>query len=160
MAIVKNPKELCYREYIGKFRVLCLDYGDERIGIALSDLNWIIASPIKVLKSHGVYPGIFQLIAEHSVGIIVVGAPKSLSGGSFGKQFIKVGKFTEKLDELISEKNIDVCIVYWDERLSTVAANRFLSESELSPLKKKKSIDKVAASFILQGFLDYMNFNS
>ena len=156
--IVSDPKELCYIDYIGKCRVLCLDYGDKRVGVAISDINWRIASPLKVLESHGVYSDLFKLISEYSIGIVVVGAPKALNGGDSGKQFEKVKKFVEKLDELSNSKSLDIKIIYWDERLSSVAANRFLNESEMSISRKKKNIDKVAASFILQGFLDYIEY--
>lgn len=156
--IVFDSKELCYTDYIGKCRVLSIDYGDKRVGVAVSDINWRIASPLKVLESHGVYNELFQLILDYSIGIVVVGAPKALNGGESGKQFEKVKKFVEKLEELSVSKSLDIKIIYWDERLSSVAANRFLDESEMSISRKKKNIDKVAASFILQGFLDYVDF--
>lgn len=154
--IIDDPKELCYPDFIGKGRALCLDYGDKRIGVAVSDIDWIIASPLKVLQSHGCYPDIIKLVSDYSVEILVIGAPKPLSGGTSGKQFEKVKKFVTKLDEIFDS---NIKIIYWDERLSSVAANRFLEESEMTLSNRKKNIDKVAASFILQGFLGYVTFH-
>ncbi len=154
--ILSDPRELSISELKGHCRVLCLDYGDKRIGVAISDINWIIASPLKVLASHGVLKELIQTIDEQNVGVLVVGAPKSLSGGNSGKQFEKVKKFANKLDELLPNKKI----LFFDERLSSVAAKRFLDEAEMTRSKQKKTIDKVAASFFLQGFLDSLNYNS
>ena len=148
--ILNDPKELCCSELKGKCRVLCLDYGDKRIGLAISDINWMIASPLKVLESHGVVKDLLKVANENNAGVVVVGAPKALNGGDSGKQLEKVKKFVEKLNELLPEK----IILFWDERLSSVAATRFLDEAEMSLTKRKKTIDKVAASFILQGMLD------
>ena len=149
--ILNDPNELCYESLRGKCRVLCLDYGDKRIGLAISDINWMIASPLKVLESHGVVKDLLKVANENNAGVVVVGAPKALNGGDSGKQLEKVKKFVEKLNELLPEK----IILFWDERLSSVAATRFLDEAKISLSQKKKNIDKVAASFILQGVLDF-----
>ena len=151
--IINDPNELCHKTLKGNCRVLCLDYGDKRVGVAISDINWMIASPFKVLESHGVYKDLLKLIEENNIGVIVVGAPRALNGGGSGKQFEKVKKFVEKLNELLPEK----LILFWDERLSSVAATRFLDEAGMNLAQKKKNIDKVAASFILQGVLNYFD---
>ncbi|MDR3224427.1 MAG: Holliday junction resolvase RuvX [Holosporales bacterium] len=134
--------------------MICLDYGDKRIGVAVSDIDWQIASPLVVLQSHGCFNGIFEIINEYCVLVVVVGLPISLGGKERGAQLEKVKKFIEKLNELIEKKNIDVVIYSVDERFSTVAANRILENSGLSRTAKKRHVDKVAASFILQGVLD------
>ena len=152
--IIQEKNELFRSDYIGKRRALCLDYGDKRIGVAVSDIGWDIASPLIVLESNGVFQKLSKILNDYSIGIIIVGAPHSLSGANSGKQYEKVKKFTEKLEKI--ENNID--ILYWDERLSSVAATRILVEAEMTHSNKKKNIDKIAASFILQGFLDYMRY--
>lgn len=155
--LIPDIKELNACDLIGKQRALCIDYGNKRVGIAISDISWKIASPFKVLESHGVFFNLFKIIEEYSVGLVVIGAPLSLNGGESGAQHEKVKKFTEKLISLIEEKNLKIDVIFWDERLSSVAANRFLSESEMTFSSKRKNIDKVAASFILQGLLDYLD---
>jgi len=154
--IIDDPKELCYSDYIGHGRVLCFDYGDKRIGLAISDINWQISSPLKTLPSHGIFNNIFNIFKDYGVNVIIVGAPRTLSGVSSGKQFEKVKKFTLKLEELIKKRELNLNIIYWDERFSSVAVNRYFDESKMSVLKRKNNIDKVAASFILQGFLDFV----
>jgi putative Holliday junction resolvase len=99
---------------------------------------------------------LFKIISEQSVKIIVVGAPIALNGGSSGKQFEKVKRFSERFNILLDQNLLDVKILYWDERLSTVAANKILTEANMTFANKRKNIDKVAASFILQGFLNYV----
>lgn len=156
--IIDNPKELCYSNYIGFSRALCFDYGDKRIGVAISDINWLIASPFKILPSHGIFNDVFNIFKEYEVKFIVIGAPKTLSGIAAGKQFEKVKKFSLKLEQLIKEKDLDIKIIYWDERFSSVAVSHYFDEAELSLSKRKNNVDKVAASFILQGFLDFVRF--
>lgn len=153
--IIDNPKELCYSEYISNGRVLCFDYGDKRIGLAISDINWLIASPLKTLSSHGIFNYVFDIFKEYDINTVLIGAPRTLSGISAGKQFEKVKKFVLKLEELIGEYKFNLNIIYWDERFSSVAVNRYFDEAEMSVSKRKNNIDKVAASFILQGFLDF-----
>lgn len=151
--ILSNIDELSFVTLVGKCRALCLDYGNKRVGVAVSDINWRIASPLKVFESHGVYSNILKVVSEYAAGVVVVGSPVSLNGGNSGTQLEKVKKFVTKLEQLLPP---DISIVYWDERLSSVAASRFLVEAEMSISQKKKNIDKVAASFILHGFLDYV----
>ncbi|MDR0744410.1 MAG: Holliday junction resolvase RuvX [Holosporales bacterium] len=152
--LILDEKVLCYDKYVGS-RALCIDYGDKRIGIAISDITWQISSPFKVLESSGVFHNLFKIIQDNSVGLIVVGLPKALNGGSAGKQREKVEKFTNKLISLIAKNKIDLDVIYWDERLSTVAAQKIVKQLELH---HNKNIDKLAASFILQGFLDCKNY--
>ncbi len=153
--IIDSPKELCYSDYISNGRALCFDYGDKRIGLAISDINWQIASPFKTLSSHGIFNYVFDIFKEYDVNTVIIGAPRTLSGISAGKQFEKVKKFALKLEELIEKYKLNLNIIYWDERFSSVAFNRYFDEAEMSVSKRKNNIDKVAASFILQGFLDF-----
>ena len=148
--MIIDAEELCIPYLIGRGRVLCIDYGDMRVGLALSDINWIISSPYSVAESHGIYPILNEIISEKSVVLIVVGFPHSLNGGCNGKQLEKVKKFVKKLETLT-----ETTITYWDERLSTVSASHFLDEANIRNRNKKVYIDKIAASLILTGFLDY-----
>ena len=158
--IVEKLEELCLSDYVKKGRVLCFDYGDKRIGVAISDINWMIASPFKIFPSHGIFNHIFEVFTEYAIKLIVVGMPKTLKGEKGGAQLEKIQKFVAKLNDLITEKGLDIKIIYWDERFSSVAANRYLEEAEMNLSKRKQNLDKVAASFILDGFLRYAEFSN
>ncbi len=151
--MIVDARELCIGDLKGQCRALCVDYGDKRVGIAISDINWVIASPMVVLESHRVYQRLLQLVDEYKVGVVVVGVPKALNGGATGKQLEKVHKFVTKLNEL--SRNLR--IVLWDERQSTNGAIRVLESAEVAKSKYKTKIDKIAACFILEGFLGYCN---
>lgn len=152
--MILNTKDIDVKKYVGNGRVLCLDYGDKRIGVAVSDINWAISSPLVVLESKGVYSKIFDIIKKYNAQLILVGAPVSLCGGEGGKQYEKVKKFVEKLLSLM-----EIDVLFWDERLSTCGAMRYIEEIGINNSGKKKIIDKLAASFILEGFLNYTKFN-
>ena len=132
-------------------RVLGLDIGEKRIGVALSDPEGIVAIALTVIERKSEDTDLEQLIAlarENEVELIVVGLPRSLDGG-LGKQAQAVQAFTESLVGCT-----ELPVVTWDERLSTVAAERMLIEAGVKREKRKKSLDSVAAAFILQGYLD------
>ena len=131
-----------------------LDIGDKRIGIAISDGQGQIASPRDTIQRDGQGKDIAQLIeiAENeNVDEILVGMPYSLDG-STGPQARKVSAFIQGLTERSNIK-----IKPWDERLSTVAAERAMLEGGLSRARRRRKIDKVAAAYMLQGYLDYRN---
>ncbi len=132
-------------------RILGLDVGDVRIGVAVSDPMRIIAQGLDSIKRAGLKEDvetIKRLANEYEVVKIVVGLPKMMDG-KVAIQAQKVLSFVESL-----KAEIDVPIVSWDERLTTVAANRTLIEANMSRKKRKKVVDKVAAMYILQGYLD------
>jgi len=132
-------------------RILGLDVGDVRIGVAVSDPLKIIARGLDFIKRTTVkedVEAIRELVDEHEAEEIVVGLPKMMSG-EIGIQAQKVQDFAESLRAVI-----EIPIVMWDERLSTVAATRVLIEADMSRKKRKKVVDKVAAALILQGYLD------
>jgi putative Holliday junction resolvase len=107
-------------------RILALDVGDSRIGVAMSDPEQIIASPLTVIardEDSSAIEAIIRLVSQYDVKRIVVGMPYSLDG-SVGRQADKVKDFVDKLSQRINT-GIDL----WDERLSTVAAERLLSEA-------------------------------
>ena len=134
-------------------RSLGIDYGDKRIGVAISDPLGMIASGIATIQKGETYAqDIDELkkVMERYQGIeeIVVGLPKMLSGAA-GIQVEKVMKFVEAL-----KQELKINVVTWDERLTTAAAERTLIEAGLSREKRRKVIDRSAAAAILQGYLD------
>jgi len=132
-------------------RALGLDVGDKRIGVALSDLEGIMAIALTVIERRVEDASMKRIIAlahEHKVERIVVGLPRSLDG-SIGEQARKVQDFTESLSGCT-----DIPVVFWDERFSTFDAERALMEAGVKRDKRKKHRDSVAAAFILQGYLD------
>lgn len=132
-------------------RVLGIDHGDVRIGIALSDETAFLASPLCVVDStRAGLDRIVALVDEHQVEKIVVGLPRNMDG-SYGPATEKVRRFIEKL-----KARTAVPIFEWDERLSTVSAHHVLREAGLDARKRKGVVDKVAARIILQHYLDSM----
>lgn len=130
-------------------RVLGIDHGDVRIGVALSDPTAFLASSLCVLDSTNAgVDQIVALIAEHQVDKIVVGLPRNMDG-SYGPATDKVRSFVEKL-----KRKTNVPVFEWDERLSTVSANNALREAGLDGKRRKGVVDKVAAQIILQNYLD------
>ena len=137
-------------------RVLGLDVGTKTIGVAVSDEMGWTAQGIETIKiadeqMEQSYPRLQQLIDEYSVEKIVVGLPKNMNGtiGPRGEACI------EFADNVKEKLNIETMM--WDERLSTMAAERVLLSADVSRKKRKKVIDKMAAVMILQGYLDSKN---
>ena len=131
-------------------RIMGLDIGDRRIGVALSDPQGILASPITIIEGRDkdtVINAILDVIEKNGVGRIIVGLPVSMDG-NIGPQAEKVKTFTESL-----RLKIGVPIEYRDERLSTVSARR-LKHSGSKNNKKKLYHDAMAAAVILQSYLD------
>jgi putative Holliday junction resolvase len=136
-------------------RILGLDIGSKRIGVALSDELGFTAQGLETVQSRGIdndIKAIAELAAQHSVTEIVVGVPYDMNG-SEGVQAKKAKEFAERLSQ-----RTGLPVGEWDERLSTVAAERALLEADMSRAKRRKVIDKVAAVIILQGYLDAKSF--
>ena len=132
-------------------RIMGLDVGDKTIGVAVSDLMGLTAQWVKTIKRVGKKKDIEalkEIIKERQVNKIVSGLPKNMNG-TLGPQGEKVIKFCELLEEETGIK-----IEYWDERLSTVAAERTLIQGNVRRENRKGVIDMVAAVIILQGYLD------
>ena len=132
-------------------RILGLDIGSKRIGLALSDELGFTAQGLKTLESRGRnndIAAIVKIVEEFDVTEIVVGMPYNMDG-SEGPQAEKALAMMEELTQATS-----VPVFKWDERMSTMAAERMLVEADLSRAKRRKVIDKVAAVIILQGYLD------
>jgi putative Holliday junction resolvase len=132
-------------------RILGLDVGDKRIGVAISDPEEILATPLAIITREDdkkAIADIIELVDLHGVARIVVGLPYSLDG-SIGGQANKVMDFSEKLSQ-----HTTASIEPWDERLSTVAVERLLREAGSKKAEKRTKRDAAAAAFILQGYLD------
>lgn len=132
-------------------RIMGLDIGDKTIGVAVSDLMGLTAQGVTTIKRVGKkkdIEAIKKIIEEKQVNKIVSGLPKNMNG-TVGPQGEKVQKFCELIKE---ETNLP--IEFWDERLSTVAAERSLIEGNVRRENRKKVIDMLAAVIILQGYLD------
>ena len=137
--------------------ILCLDLGKKRIGLAISDVNQKIASPYDVLeekKFSEILIIIKDMVKEFDIGSIVVGDPINMDG-TLGPKSQSSRSFIANIS-----KTIDIPTLLWDERLSTVAAEKSLIEADISRKKRGKVIDKIAANLILQSFLDFLNSNS
>ncbi len=134
-------------------RWMGLDVGQRRIGIALSDPLEFFAQGHSVLERHNSLArdleSLTEIISAEMVEGIVVGLPKNLNGTE-GVMAEKIREFGGKL-----ERKTGLPLVLWDERLSTVAAEKVLLEADLSRKKRKQKIDQVAAVFILQNYLDF-----
>ena len=133
-------------------RIMALDVGDVRIGIAVSDLMGIIANPLETYTRKGVLDKdasyIVKLAQEKEVSLIVSGLPLGLKGQE-NEQTAKTREFIDKLKEIC-----DIPIEYLDERFTTMSAERVLIEGNVRRENRKKVIDKVAATIILQNYLD------
>ena len=132
-------------------RYLGLDWGEARIGVALSDETATLASALLTLPRVGPrrdVKAVASLVREHGVGTVVVGLPLRLDG-SAGSQAEKVEAFAASL-----RRSLGVPVVTWDERLTSVAADELLAEAGVRRRDRKSRIDKAAAALILQGYLD------
>ena len=134
-------------------RSLGLDVGDKTIGVAASDLLNLTAQGIKTIRRTSIAEDLRELgkiISELDAKILVIGLPKNMNGTE-GERCEVVRDFAAK----VQKKFPEVKQIFWDERLSTVAAEKFLiGSADVSRKKRKKVIDKMAAVYILQGFLD------
>ncbi len=132
-----------------------LDYGEKRVGVAVSDPDGIIAMPyyvIDVTSEKKLLDEIKRVCEETDTEMIVVGLPINMNG-TMGPMAEKVGRFVEKLAELT-----ELPVEKWDERLSTSMAERSLLEGDMSREKRKKVRDMISAQIILQNYLDKTNF--
>ncbi|MHB1005965.1 MAG: Holliday junction resolvase RuvX [Chloroflexota bacterium] len=133
-------------------RALALDVGQKNIGVALSDPGGTFAyahTTIRRTKLNGDLAAIAHMVTEEMIEVVVVGLPRSLSG-TLGPQAERVQRFAN-----ILAQRLTVPIDFWDERLTTVAAERELRAGGASAQVRREAIDAVAAALILQGYLDY-----
>ena len=132
-------------------RVLGLDIGDKRIGVALSDPDGILASPFTIINCENDaadIEAIVDIVNRQQVKQIIVGLPRSMNG-SIGRQAEKVKAFAQKLSGHIS-----IPLEFRDERLTTVSAKRLRQEAETKKTRGKIRYDAMAAAILLQSYLD------
>ena len=133
-------------------RALALDIGDKTIGVAASDLLGLTAQGVETIhrtSNKDDLKRLGELVKDFEATTFVIGLPKNMDGTE-GTRCELVRKFATKLSAAFPEVNQ----IFWDERLSTVAATKNLIAADLSRKKRKKVIDKMAAVYILQGYLD------
>ena len=142
------------KKHSDKCRLIGLDLGSKRIGVSICDDKQLIATPLKTINRNSLKDLVDELrliINENDIKGIIVGNPLNMDGSS-GRSVQSVRDTTENI-----EKNLDIPICLWDERLSTVGAFNLSSQLNINVSKREKKIDENAAAFILQGALDFLN---
>ena len=150
---IRNPADLRAGLARGQ-RLLGLDVGSKTIGLALSDPSLTIATPMETVRRGKRFRDdaatLESIVAQQGVGGLVVGLPLNMDG-SEGPRAQSVRQFARNLLE-----RADVPLAFWDERLSTAAVTRTMLDADLSRRRRAELVDKMAAAFILQGFLDHL----
>ena len=142
------------KKHSDKCRLIGLDLGSKRIGVSICDDKQLIATPLKTINRNSLEDLVDELkliINENNIKGIIVGNPLNMDGSS-GRSAQSVKNTIENI-----EKNLDIPICLWDERLSTVGAFNLSSQLDINVSKREKKIDENAAAFILQGALDFLN---
>ncbi len=138
--------------------ILGLDLGTKTIGLALSDVGYMVASPLKTIARRKFTQDMAELsevFQKHNVGALVIGLPIQMDGTE-GPRAQATRSFAAEL-----LKRVDLPIAFWDERLSSSAVERMLTdEADLSRRRRAELVDKAAAAYILQGALDAMRFQT
>jgi len=132
-------------------RYIGLDVGDRTIGVAVSDPLGYTAQGITTVRRKSLekdFEKLREIVKDYEILEIVVGLPKNMNG-TIGPQAEKAMEFGRVLEEEFGHK-----VIYWDERLTTMAAHRAMLEADMSRKKRKTLVDKIAATYILQGYLD------
>lgn len=139
--------------------LLGIDYGSKSIGLAISDPAWKVASPLVNIKRSNIQKDIEEIadiVKERNIGAFIAGLPKTMEGKeksaaqavrTFMSNLLKSGLLPE------------LPVVFWDERLSTAAVERFMIEDDMTRKRRREVIDKAAAAYILQGALDALSFS-
>ena len=142
------------KKHSDKCRLIGLDLGSKRIGVSICDEKQLIATPLKTINRNLLKDLVDELkliIDENNIKGIIIGNPLNMDGSS-GRSAQSVKDTTENI-----EKNLDIPICLWDERLSTVGAFNLSSQLDVNVSKREKKIDENAAAFILQGAIDFLN---
>jgi len=137
-----------------KCRLIGLDLGSKRIGVSICDEKQLIATPYKTIhksKNNELIEELKNIIQDNDIKAIIIGYPLNMDGSS-GSSAQSVNDVSKNIDK---EIDVDVCL--WDERLSTVGAFNLSSQLDVNVSKREKNIDQNAAAFILQGAIDYLN---
>ena len=142
------------KKQLDKCRLIGLDLGSKRIGVSICDEKQLIATPFKTIKRSTAKEVINELrtiIEENDIKGIIIGNPLNMDGSS-GSSAQSVKDTSKNI-----EKNINLPVCLWDERLSTVGAFNLSSQLDVNVSKREKKIDENAAAFILQGAIDFLN---
>ena len=141
-------------------KTLALDIGDARIGVALSDALGITAQPfVTIERKAGDYIAkLLELVKRERVTTMVLGIPLTLSG-EIGEQAKKVQLVAKELESACQAAELETRIVFWDERLTTVQAERVIQGSKLRDSERRASLDRVSAALILAAYLESPNKN-
>ena len=142
------------KKHSDKCRLIGLDLGSKRIGVSICDEKQLIATPLKTINKNTLTELISELkaiIDENNIKGIIIGNPLNMDGSS-GSSAQSVKDTSQNI-----EKNINIPICLWDERLSTVGAFNLSSQLDINVSKREKKIDENAAAFILQGAIDFLN---
>lgn len=137
-------------------KILCLDVGEKRVGIAVSDLLGLTAQPLYTLKRKNTKDAIKEIcdiIQRDRIKKVVIGLPKNMDG-SEGFQAEATRKFAKNIEDIL-----EVEIIFWDERLTSALAKRSLSHMKIGKAKEKNLIDTAAAVHILQSYIDRISLN-
>ena len=132
-------------------RVLAIDHGTVRIGLAISDELKMIAQPLEFIPAEpfsGFLDRLKELLREYEVELILLGMPRNMDG-SYGEASIKVKEF-----EAVLKNTITAPVKTWDERLTSVQANRALTQGRAKKKKKRLNVDSMSAAILLQSYLD------
>ena len=142
------------KKQLDKCRLIGLDLGSKRIGVSICDKKQLIATPFKTIKrstAKEVINELKNIIEENDIKGIIIGNPLNMDGTS-GSSAQSVKDTSQNI-----EKSIDLPVCLWDERLSTVGAFNLSSQLDINVSKREKKIDEIAATFILQGAIDFLN---
>ena len=142
------------KKHSDKCRLIGLDLGSKRIGVSICDEKQLNATPLKTITRNTLNELIVELkviIDENNIKGIIIGNPLNMDGSS--------GRSTQSIKDVSKniEKNINIPVCLWDERLSTVGAFNLSSQLDVNVTKREKKIDENAAAFILQGAIDFLN---
>ena len=142
------------KKQLDKCRLIGLDLGSKRIGVSICDEKQLIATPFKTINrtsNNELIKELKTIIDENNIKGIIIGNPLNMDGSS--------GRSTQSVKDTSNniKKNINIPIFLWDERLSTVGAFNLSSQLDVNVTKREKKIDENAATFILQGAIDFLN---
>jgi len=140
-------------------RILGIDLGDKRTGVAVTDLTGILAGGLELIESSGLNDCAKQVMItaeKYEVCEIVLGYPVNMNGTK-GESALKTEKFKSILEDIIKEKNLDIKIILFDERLSTSLAHVYMNATGIKGKNRKKKVDMLSAQIILQNYIDGKN---